>query len=282
MSTPPTPPRIGTAPDPIDAELQPLLDEPFASALAAPGAAQPTAGQRSRLAQRVTESKRREGTMHTTRLRRVPPENVAPGVVLRTLYRADLLRPLRPGEPLRACMLELQPGTRWNGSDAGHHREWLVLSGTVQLGRHTLRPRDYHVMPAGLPDESLHSADGARVFLRVSPPVPGTAVQVITVHDADTPWPDYAPGMRRRVLWQHDGQAALLYYAQPGASVPMHSHCHDEECLMVQGELFLDDVLLQSGDYQLAPAGTGHRVTETDTGVVLFAHGDLDLKFVVD
>ncbi|MBL0392596.1 cupin domain-containing protein [Ramlibacter monticola] len=83
-----------------------------------------------------------------------------------------------------------------------------------------------------------------------------------------------------RVLWQHGGQAAMLYYARPGASVPMHTHGHDEECLMVQGELFLDDMLLQEGDYQLAPAGTGHRITETDTGVVIYAHGDLDLKFV--
>ena len=32
----------------------------------------------------------------------------------------------------------------------------------------------------------------------------------------------------------------------------------------------LDDVLLQAGDYQLAPAGTGHTITETDTGVVIY------------
>ena len=71
----------------------------------------------------------------------------------------------------------------------------------------------------------------------------------------------------------------MLYRADPGANVPHHNHGHDEECLMVQGELFLDDVLLQQGDYQLAPAGTGHHTTETDTGVVLYAHGDLDLQF---
>ena len=75
-------------------------------------------------------------------------------------------------------------------------------------------------------------------------------------------WPAFAPGIRRRVLWQRDGQAALLYHAQAGAQVPHHTHGHDEECLMVQGELFLDDVLLQPGDYQLAPAGTGHRITD--------------------
>ena len=32
--------------------------------------------------------------------------------------------------------------------------------------------------------------------------------------------------------------------------MPQHTHGHDEECLMVQGELFLDDLLLQEGDYQ--------------------------------
>lgn len=49
---------------------------------------------------------------------------------------------------------------------------------------------------------------------------------------------------------------------------------------MVEGDLFLDDVLLQSGDYQLAPAGSAHHVTETDTGAIVYAHGDLDLSFV--
>jgi quercetin dioxygenase-like cupin family protein len=140
--------------------------------------------------------------------------------------------------------------------------------------------RDYRVTPAGLAPEPLESDAGARVFLRESA-LPGLGTGVaFTVRDAQAGWPDFAPGIRRRVLWQHAGQAALLYHAEPGASVPMHTHGHDEECLMVQGELFLDDILLQEGDYQLAPAGTGHRITETDTGVVIYAHGDLDLAFV--
>jgi hypothetical protein len=38
--------------------------------------------------------------------------------------------------------------------------------------------------------------------------------------------------------------------------------------------------MLQPGDYQLAPAGTGHRVTETDTGVVIYTHDNPELQFV--
>jgi quercetin dioxygenase-like cupin family protein len=125
----------------------------------------------------------------------------------------------------------------------------------------------------------LAGPQGAQVFVRESPrpPRPGEPAQ--TVRDAEAGWPDFAPGVRRRVLWQGDGQAALLYHTQPGAAVPHHGHHHDEECLMLQGDLFLDDLLLRAGDYQLAPAGSEHRVTQTDTGVVLYAHGDLDLKF---
>ena len=90
-------------------------------------------------------------------------------------------------------------------------------------------------------------------------------------------WLDYAPGIRRRLMWRQGAQAAMLYHALPGAAVPHHGHAHDEECLMLAGDFFLDEVLLRPLDYQLAPAGSAHRVSATDTGVVVYAHGDIDL-----
>jgi quercetin dioxygenase-like cupin family protein len=178
-------------------------------------------------------------------------------------------------------LIELEAGAALPAQPAdGQHREWLVLAGTLRLDGQALALRDYHVRPAGQPLPALAAGEaGALVFLRESrlPARPGEAPA--TVRDGDAGWPGFAPGIRRRVLWHRDGQAAMLYHAEPGASVPSHRHGHDEECLMVQGELFLDDLLLQAGDYQLAPVGSGHRVTQTDTGVVIYAHGDLDLRF---
>lgn len=271
------PPRILPAPDLIDPELAPLLGEPFASAWSAePGAALPL---RTRLQARLAASKAASAAMVTARWQQLATEQPAAGVSLRTLYAAPSDRPLRPGEPLRARMVELAPGARWRGPDPALHREWLLLRGSAQVGDTPLALRDYRATPAGWAAEVVHSAEGALLFLRESQlPAPGLT-QPLTVRDAEAGWPAYAPGISRRVLWQDQGQAALLYLAEPGASVPQHSHGHDEECLMVQGELFLDDLLLQEGDYQLAPAGTGHRITETDTGVVIYAHGDLDLRF---
>lgn len=266
---------ILAAPEPIDAALAPLLALPWA-----PTDGVPADPLRARLLGRLAASRAAAQAMVTRRVARSAPAALAEGVQAVPLYDHDTHAPLRPGEPLRARLIELAPGAAWQGPGPGVHCEWLVLRGCVSLGDEALGERDYHVDPAPAAAARLASAEGARVFLResVEPAAAGDAP--FTLRDAQAGWPEFAPGIRRRVLWQRDGRAALLYLAQPGASVPAHSHGHDEECLMVQGELFLDDLLLRAGDYQLAPAGTGHRLTETDTGAVVYAHGDLDLRFV--
>lgn len=282
MPSEPLPWRIDPATDPVDPDIEPLLGEPFASAWASTGEAGSAAPGplRGKLLERLSASRAASAAMVTSRIGRLPATALAPDVTARTLYAAPADRSLRPGEPLRARLVELQPGGRWDGPGAACHREWLVVRGAVRIGDESLGLRDYHVVPAGTSPAAVVSDQGALLFLRESLLQARADDTTVTVRDADAGWPDFAPGIRRRVLWQRDGQAALLYHAQPGAAVPQHSHGHDEECLMVQGELFLDDLLLQEGDYQLAPAGTGHRITETDTGVVIYAHGDLDLRFV--
>lgn len=265
-------------PDPVRDALSPELLALLARAQEAADA--PPPALRDRLARRVAGSAAAAAPMQTVRADRTPFTPAAPGVRVLVLHTHDAARPLRPGEPLAARLIELAPGSQWNGPDAGVHHEWLVLRGTATVGGETLAERDFHVVPAGQPARPVASAEGALLFLRESPLPAQPGDQPLTVRDAGAPWPDYGPGIRRRVLWTRDGEAAMLYYTDPGAMVPNHSHGHDEECLMVQGELYLDDVLLRAGDYQLAPAGTGHRLTETDTGVVIYAHGDLDLQFI--
>ena len=278
---------IRAAIDPARVPGAPLLHEPFARAWSGGVAPADKRRARDRLLARVRESRRDEAAMHTVRRARTPRTPLAPGVDAQILYRADPRAGARPGEPVQALLVELAPGASFDvatregfNAPSGRHREWLVLRGATQFGDTCLDTRDYHVEPAGTSTPVMRSKGGALVFLRESsiPALAGDAPQ--TVRDAEAGWPGFAPGIRRRVLWARDGLAALLYLAEPGASVPAHVHGHDEECLMVDGELFLDDLLLQPGDYQLAPAGTGHRMTATDTGVVIYAHGDLDLRFV--
>lgn len=76
---------------------------------------------------------------------------------------------------------------------------------------------------------------------------------------------------------QGDGDVvSMLVRFAPGASVSDHHHALNEDCLVLEGEMFLGDILLRSGDYQLAPAGGSHFGETSDVGVVFFFHGSID------
>ncbi|HSW07781.1 cupin domain-containing protein [Aquabacterium sp.] len=268
------PPR--PAPDPLDDdECLGLLGEAFAAAWRQ-DAGRP-AILRERVLDRVTRSARASRAFITVRRKDAPPEELADGVSARTLYEAAS-RQLRPGEPRRVRIIELAPGARWVPDLRRDERsEWLALSGSLAVGGLSLAVRDFHLLPVGDDMASVVSEGGARFYLREAPRAGDRALQTVTVRDADSAWDDFAPGIKRRVMWTVGGEAALLYHALPGAQVPRHGHGHDEECLMLEGDIFLDDVLLRPGEYQLAPAGSVHGGVSTDTGLLLFAHGDLEL-----
>ena len=257
-------------------DLSPLLSEPFARAWASHVPGLPgRLGER--LSGRLAQSLKAEEGMVTVRRREVQADALIDG--RRSLYRAPQDRPLRPGEPRRVCLIDLKAGADIELESSAGPREFLVMQGEAQVDAESLSPRDFLLLPDGNAPR-LSSRRGAQVFVREADASGAVARTLVRDHEAG--WPEFAPGIRRRVLWTASGQASMLYHTDPGASVPLHSHGHDEECLMVDGELFLDDVLLQRGDYQLAPAGSVHRITETDTGVILYAHGDLDLNFHVN
>lgn len=198
---------------------------------------------------------------------------LAEGVRTQPLYRAATAS-RRPGEPRSAQLLELAAGASCS-FPAGLPREWLVLQGQVEIDALSLGPLD-HRADDGAP-ATVSSASGARIYVREADRV---VVGVEIQRDDPSLWLDFAPGVRRRLMWTDGAQAAMLYATEPGAAVPHHGHRHDEECLMLAGELFLDDILLREGEYQLAPKGTEHREVTTDTGCLLFAHGDLELALV--
>lgn len=233
-----------------------LLDDPLAVLLHAPEAAPLPRTLRDRLAGRAARSAAATRAMRTVRWRAAPA--AAGGVEVHRLYAGSARR---PGEPRSVQIVELAPGACWS-APAG---ERLVMQGA-------LADLPLHGYARGPATRLQAGPDGARVYVREGA---GPAAPFV----ADAPWQDFAPGIRRRLLWSSaEGEAAMLYDAAPGAAVPHHGHGHDEECLMVDGEVFLDDLLLRRGDWQLAPAGTAHRSVGTDTGALIFAHGDLDLQ----
>lgn len=231
---------------------------------------------RHRLLQRAAQSVQAAAGFHTVRGESWLPGG--DGAKSRWLYRAAAGRALRPGEPLRARLVALAADSRchWVLEQPAVRCEWLVMAGDVSIDGLPLVVRDYHVAVARRGGFALSSTGGALLYLREAE-APGDHFVVHTARDRELPWLAHAPGIERRVLWQQGSEAALLYRVQPGSAVPRHAHHHDEECLMLQGEVFVDDVLLRRGEYQLAPAGTHHEGVCSDTGGILFGHGDIEL-----
>jgi hypothetical protein len=87
------------------------------------------------------------------------------------------------------------------------------------------------------------------------------------------PWSPYLEGVEAAALQSHGGVASMLVRIAPGAAVPDHGHGLDEDCFMLEGDMFLGDILMRAGDYQLAPLGCQHVGISSDLGGLFYFHG---------
>lgn len=279
----PLPPHLSPAgalkqPDDALEGLAPLL-----SAGLAPIAPQADAeaALRGRLLARVARSAQAHRPFHTVRREDGVWSELAPGVRAKLLHR---------GAGVRSALLELAPGAQWSCHGKRAVEECLVLQGEVALGDLQLAARDYHLITigAGQARPKAHTQRGALLYLRGSA-ADGSAFGGITeprtVRYRDSGWEPLRHGVEVKPLCSallgSDEMISMLVRMQPGASVPTHSHGRDEDCVMLEGELFLGDVLLREGEFQWAPAGSGHQELYSDVGCTLFFHGAVD-PVVVD
>lgn len=233
---------------------------------------------RRRLRTRISQSVRDHAGLLTVRARTGGWWKVKAGIRAKPLWR---------GTAGNSVLLEFAPGTALPVHRHRWTEEGIVLRGGLQMGDLELGPGDYHVSPAGSRHAPIRSRQGALAYLRGTSlghlpftllelaggllPHAGSAARTIFA-DADG-WREAAPGLSRKDLWSDGRLASRFYRLEPGARQEGHAHPLPEECLMLEGELFLGDILLQAGDYQLAPAGSRHGPVSTDVGALLFVHG---------
>ncbi len=234
---------------------------------------------RSRLLGRVADSAERHRGLVVVRPRHLQALPLAEGVTVRWLYQTDSTRARRAGEPQRLALIALQAGARLDsGLGLAHcHSEWLVMSGSVTLDGVALDTLDHHGHAASPREPVLASAAGATIYLRDNGDEPSPAG---TSRERQAQWENFAPGIRRRLLWQAGNACAYLARAQVGAAVPAHGHRNDEECLMLEGELFTGDILIREHEFQLAPAGFEHGLVQAATACVVYLRGDAELDIL--
>lgn len=106
--------------------------------------------------------------------------------------------------------------------------------------------------------------------------VHGHATDFLFVHSDEGDWVTLLRGVERKLLRQAGEQRSYLLRLAPGARIPRHQHALDEESLILAGDLSIDGVLCQPGDYHFAPRGKPHGRLVSEHGCLLFVRGASD------
>jgi anti-sigma factor ChrR (cupin superfamily) len=89
-------------------------------------------------------------------------------------------------------------------------------------------------------------------------------------------WQPFAPGVEMKILFEDGVSRSWMVRMAPGAQLPAHEHdVGEEECLVLEGDVWLGDQLFGPGDYQLAERGTWHGPVRSDRGCVMFVRSRL-------
>lgn len=82
-------------------------------------------------------------------------------------------------------------------------------------------------------------------------------------------WIRAMSGVEVKMLHKTSTSKSYLVKLSANAEIPRHSHAHNEESFVVEGEVMLDGTLCKKGDYHFAAAGTLHRLIKSDHGCTL-------------
>lgn len=133
---------------------------------------------------------------------------------------------------------------------------------------------------AGSPAPDRVDALRARVLERARATV-YRADGTLTIFGNAGDWVALAPRVHMKKLHQDTSGHSYLLRLEPGAVLPNHAHDGDEECMVVEGEVFLGELRVRAGDYHLAPAGTRHSGIISPAGALLFVRSAANPRYEV-
>lgn len=244
----------------------------------------PAPALRHRLSERIRRSVDAHREFRTIRREQWSWSTTAPGCAETTLARTEYTH---------VTLLRLEPGTALAWPQGACAQEALVVEGSVlaepaSAAAQTLSRWSLALRRSADAGAVRASGGPALLYVRhilaplISLPeteaawwsVPAQPLQCVGIEQRR--WRDGFRGVQTLALWGTPQIVSMLVRFAPGAGVPDHRHAVHEDCLMLEGSMFLGDIVLRAGDYQLAPAGGGHFGEMSDVGGTFFFHGALD------
>jgi hypothetical protein len=185
---------------------------------------------------------------------------------------------LRHGDGVRIDLVQLDPGAALTWPAEVLAQEILVMTGAVRDGSGgTLKQHELCVCRPSSPPLRA-GIGGAHLYVRQLIAVePLPAAEQLWWNSTEATrasgWEPLSEGVEIKGLRRVGDVMSTLARIAPGAAVVDHGHGLDEDCMMLQGDLFLGDILLRENDYQMAPAGGTHVNSMSDTGALFYFHG---------
>ncbi len=232
-----------------------------------------------RLENRIQTSIANHAGLRTVRSRDGLWKNLTKGIRFKPLWQSALYG--------NSVLIEFAAGASLPLHRHNYLEEGVVLSGSLRADDVVLRQFDYHMSPEGSHHGRIWSDEGGLAYLRgssigqtmamvkemVGGLLPKNNDDSLSIRADDSGWVELQPGLFQKILWTDGKIASQFYRLQPDTTLDGHDHTLDEECMMLDGDIFLGDILLQAGDYHLAPKDTSHLDIYTDTGALLYVRG---------
>ena len=126
------------------------------------------------------------------------------------------------------------------------------------------------LLPESLPDAPPPAALRDRLLGRIAKPEPDSGLHVVRSTEGRwkaTPF----PGVSYKTLY-YDRETSMvtnLLRMEPGSFYPAHRHTATEQCLVLEGDVRQDDVIMSTGDYSRFEANRTHSRIHTEKGCIL-------------
>ena len=132
------------------------------------------------------------------------------------------------------------------------------------------------IEPAALPSDRSEAIK-QRLMQRVATAAAtqSDAKGLVTIRAGEGDWQPVMPKVSMKVLLREGNSLTYLLRLEPGARIPPHDHPQTEECIVLEGEARIGDLVVHAGDYHAAPAGRPHGLLASDCGALLFLRGEV-------
>ena len=119
----------------------------------------------------------------------------------------------------------------------------------------------------------LDALDAATIRERVLKRVRRIEGDLTTIQADEGVWESFSPKVKIKVLHRDVDTQSYLLKLEPGAVVLPHVHGQDEECMVLEGEVRIGNLVVKAGAYHLAPRGVSHEPISSENGALLFLRG---------